>query len=119
MREIKFRAWGITKTDGTKEMMPWETTRHAIGEWIGNAERGVILMQFTGLHDKNGVEIFEGDIVKTTNGIFPIEWRGGFYCKRPDETAFSIYDGYDFEVIGNVYQHPELLESKVATQINA
>ena len=88
-----------------------------------------ILMQSTGLKDKNGVEIFEGDIVVgqqhlTTDSSTPFEIKGLVrYSKRNtmfylDEKSFghdkfmhSLGSSiYQYEVIGNIYENPELLE---------
>ena len=130
MRKIKFRVWD----KATKHM-------HICGEdvhdscWYdnnnnfhyynlqngeGSGEHGdYILMQYTGLHDKNGKEIYEGDIVRVENtdlaqiiydedrmawGIKPIN---DFYFDSPllaDNTSLEL------EVIGNIYDNPELLE---------
>lgn len=68
MREIKFRAWAKGEFDESI-MLDWETFRHSIAEWIGNEERGCVLMQYTGLEDKNGKEIYEGDIVRLNEVI--------------------------------------------------
>jgi uncharacterized phage protein (TIGR01671 family) len=72
--------------------------------------------QYTGLHDKNGREIFEGDIVKCINYhgevIGHIDYEGSLYylaCSSgySDEYLFNCKD---FEVIGNIYDNPELLK---------
>lgn len=77
-----------------------------------------ILMQSTGLHDKNGVEIFEGDIVKPRIGN-PFVVKHFIFGQGVFKTALITSDGHGFdgiyhgslvEVIGNVEQNPELLE---------
>ena len=93
---------------------------------IGNA----ILMQSTGLKDKNGKEIFEGDIVKTTRFFGRADEVGGFYeydkeiigVVKQLEGAWVIDTGSEAvnlwteieenEVIGNVYEQPEYLKKK-------
>jgi uncharacterized phage protein (TIGR01671 family) len=82
--------------------------------------RNVILMQSTGLKDKNGVEIFEGDVIfyayfetnannrliKFVNGQFIAELiRNGYH-----KSLINVID--DAEIIGNICEHPELLEVK-------
>lgn len=89
-----------------------------------------ILMQSTGLKDKNGVEIFEGDIVKTTRFLGRSDEVGGFYEYDKEfigivkylEGAWLIDTGNDAvhlwteieenEVIGNVYEQPEYLKKR-------
>lgn len=84
------------------------------------------LMQSTGNKDKNGKEIFEGDIVRYTDGdkeclcpvryikdysCFGIEWGSGFLVTFEYLDSFYTKLGY-LEVIGNIYENPELLKGK-------
>jgi len=81
-------------------------------------------MQFTGLHDKNGKEIYEGDIIKNTyNGIkYEMVWKGSGFIgderikgmKRRADGHIRLTEAeaeFGFEVIGNIYENPELLKS--------
>lgn len=91
------------------------------------------LMQSTGLKDKNGVEIFEGDVVSRNSGMPSVVKFGkwiyeedfgykikniGFYLDSSydDDEWFQAMDYEDisknYEVIGNIYENPELLEEK-------
>jgi uncharacterized phage protein (TIGR01671 family) len=73
----------------------------------------MVLMQYTGLKDKNGVEIYEGDIVRFldidgVDSVTEVEFReGGFYPFAPDFIHWC-----NVEVIGNIYENPELLEGE-------
>ncbi|HEP1838473.1 TPA: hypothetical protein VCA64_002374 [Streptococcus suis] len=79
----------------------------------------VIIMQSTGLFDVNGKEVYIGDIVKCTVGcshevIFLKEYGGRYIGGMPAIYLSDIRDGYawteDEEVIGNIYENPELVE---------
>ncbi|CKG55015.1 TPA: hypothetical protein VVJ07_001335 [Streptococcus pneumoniae] len=88
------------------------------------------LMQSTGLKDKNGKEIFEGDIVRTTRFLGRADEIGGFYEYEKDyvgvvkvlegswvidtgSVAVRLWSEIDeSEVLGNIYENPELLEDK-------
>ena len=85
--------------------------------------RDVILMQSTGLFDKNGQEIFEGDIlgIETDEGVLNVNifWDSKhalfmFESKKHNEKellAELVEDNtYPFEIIGNIYENPDLLE---------
>lgn len=130
MKEIKFRAWDIKN----KLMFPvWsidfgtsafdtkfqpQTVLLKVGHELKRTN--FELMQYTGLKDKKGVEIYEGDICKVDNiENFEVIWRGiGFWFKRTDEKCF-VFTPFDYwiEVIGNIYENPELLEVKNENRI--
>ena len=89
---------------------------------IGNA----IILQSTGLKDKNGKEIFEGDVVRMRNprdrrqiGMFQVVRVAnspmlGLLCKKLTTEIFNLYEHMRnyYEVKGNIYENPEFLEDK-------
>lgn len=114
MREIRFRAW-----DGEKMVSPDYIDRRGRGWWKEDSipTSSATLMQFTGLQDKNGVDIFEGDIVLCVNGHKGIiEWEAndccfnveGYYDPSNDYPTMAFIEGQPFEVIGNIHESPEL-----------
>lgn len=96
-REIKFRAWDKEAKQFTDETADWETLITLDGRMSPYPpKQNIILLQYTGLKDKNGIEIYEGDICK-------------YYDSEPDdqeefETSRGGYDGgwHDVELIGKV-----------------
>ena len=141
MREIKFRAWDPNKKimaypTGNLEMSFEEGYAHVEHSFTPKVRLATphdadddlapsILMQYTGLKDKNGKEIYEGDIVRVYHrrGFYGDE---GFYTVGKVEyspaefyinggghsiTCHFHYDEKDREVIGNIHDKPELLKS--------
>lgn len=119
MREIKFRGWNGALMDYDPSV--WGS--HENGEcWVNKAikcarEDGLIFMQFTGLFDKFGKEIFEGDVVKAPIDVGPAGEVIQVYAVVKEDFGWNLYE-YQFspyirvEVVGNIYENPELLEDK-------
>lgn len=71
------------------------------------------LMQFTGLKDKNGKEIYEGDVVQVGGHVMDVRWVGaGFWLVKPELSDVELHQNTakNIEVIGNIYENPELVE---------
>ncbi|EMF0284189.1 hypothetical protein KGD03_000865 [Enterococcus hirae] len=117
----KFRAW-YTPFKG--EEFGQEMKYGQAGRLITHAEMSpdkYVLMQSTGMKDKNGVEIFEGDIVKTLGAdlevtFSTIKFEEGAFCvdykDLGTEFVFLYFVDSPLEVIGNIYENSELLEEQ-------
>ena len=120
-REIKFRAWD-----------KYHNSMEYINDLYWFEENGIhnfnddnyVFMQNTGLKDKNGREIYDSDIVKVTWGSGKIVFYEVKYCEslgyhylrdtknKEDDDIICIYDYSQMDVIGNVFDNPELLKNK-------
>ena len=122
-RPLRFRAW--SDLWGMSEVF---SIRAAALLWPDGSRRwgddGMVFMQYTGLEDKAGVEIYEGDILEVGSLArrFSVEWGIGGFCTGGDvedtmcridlRHLSTVYDSkmVMVEVIGNIHENPELLD---------
>lgn len=134
MREIKFRAWKHVNTPemfNDVQVIDFKSGIAHLGYSLSSFTKrtdkerldNLILMQYTGLKDKNGVEIYEGDIVLFDSKLYPVTFKNGNFgvnklmkvnlytdeMREYQEPLWNlVIDGC--EVIGNIYEDRELLE---------
>ena len=106
MREIKFRAW-----DNDFENMIFLSGGIPSQALIAshNNKSGIILMQYTGLKDKSGKEIYTGDILKLTHEYDLTEDKFHLHDLIDDTCYLRMFDVENIEIIGNIYENPELI----------
>jgi len=124
MREIKFRAWDhqnnsmfypheIYFDEGLKNIRALDT----MANYTENGRPRFVLMQYTGLKDRNGKEIYEGDLLSWGEYLLVCKWEQGDCRYSLYNTKNNIWVEYldeyithEIRVIGSVYENPELLK---------
>lgn len=120
MREIKFRVWDINNKEMRSVDLYW-FEEEGIREIPGDMQYMYVVMQFTNLRDVNGKEIWEDDIVRwkiDPESELPANYvkaavgykRGCWYAVVRMHILGTIERSRRIEVIGNIYENPELLE---------
>ncbi len=124
MREIKFRAW-IKEYKKMTEVVSLYIAANTIAtsETFGIKEHAIKnrfvidreaeLMQFCGLKDKNGAECYESDLVKSNEWIYQVVWGDlgwEFELISRNWSPKNYFSPQHFEIIGNIYENPELLK---------
>lgn len=127
MREIKFRAWDPAEKKMYKPFdLAFTLTEGLLVD--GGWDRGNVFMQYTGIKDRNGKDIYEGDVVRRSYGVgysskhYPsfvdgtqrskivvVEWHKSYLgyeeISPPNDPNYDT----EFEIIGNIYENPELI----------
>ena len=130
MRDIKFRAWDKrTKRLYQVQTLQFYGTNNTVdacwtngvdfdgestlGEPELNNLHNLVLMQYTGLKDKNGVDLYEGDILQSEHYFkYKVVFKGDCWRCDPlkNNRLKNRFIGRDLKIIGNIYENQELLE---------
>ena len=130
MKEIRFRAWEKDYKYMNYKVMVGNVWNEENYQWVApervdyecepgwkhfDENSNIELMQNTGLKDKNGMVIYEGDIVQTgwqgnEKGVVVFDFESSTYCVDSGDGHMYFNHPESYEVIGNVYENSELLE---------
>lgn len=117
MREFKFRVWDIVWKKMLTHEDLWDAPFNEL--FISTPDqRPYNIMQYTGLKDKNGREIYEGDSILYDRNIAPsidsrkyvVKWEDSKFVLTNSSETIDDFTSDIIEVIGNIYEIPELLE---------
>jgi uncharacterized phage protein (TIGR01671 family) len=128
-RPIRFRAWDSKDNRWLREDEVSIVSSGELLDLAGNympEDRGVVIQQFTGLLDKNGKEIYEGDVmnlkskyefendkpIDTNSEVLFVDggFRMDFHGMRLTKELLKSQGNWDLKVIGNIYENPELMK---------
>jgi len=122
-RDIKFRAWhkeqGMTKTPVLKRN-DFSGEVHCEGHTKAGEPFLLPLMQYTGMKDRKGNDIYEGDIIECDDEYCPwwiVFWsdlNGGWYIECGDDSLQLVETACYDVVVGNIHENPELLQNKAS-----
>lgn len=134
MIEVKFKVWDKINKKIYPVVRMWFNQGVLQNVWVETSEGriskrtldNVILIRYTGLKDKNGIEIYEGDILRYEDGVPLCVVYSEQYCawiiQTPDKKWWKFASMFSFDntclchIVGNVYENPELLEEKSGNQ---
>ena len=122
MRKIKFRGW---HTEGKEMVYMHQLPLHSrypkrsLADVFSNLHMNWVLMQYSGVKDKEGAEIFEGDIIKTGDNKFRgvVEYESHCYHINRYQHGVKMASGINMyysgiQVIGNIYENKDLLNER-------